>query len=255
MRSNGLTAATYTPVADLNPQLADTLLADLKDRGVAAYTKPVESSTAAGFDRPEYRHGVKDRLYVDTAASDAVREVLAARDPELVDGNDDLAWEQIVAGFDRPTDAAVDPWPAGENLGPDEDLVDERDHARPKDRDDTNPRPRWGAGRDGETDDDEFLTTTSRGRKDEDDEVEPADRFVPPEPPPLPKLQPFQIAAWVGVLGGPALLVLSALFSYTLPTLLMAAAIVGFIGGFITLVATMGNGGDDDWNPDNGAVV
>ena len=58
-----------------------------------------------------------------------------------------------------------------------------------------------------------------------------------------------------GVLGGPALLLLSALFSYTLPTLLLAAAIIGFIGGFVTLVATMGNGGDDDWNPDNGAVV
>ena len=65
----------------------------------------------------------------------------------------------------------------------------------------------------------------------------------------------IQIAAWVGVLGGPALLLLAALFSYTLPSLLLAAAILGFIGGFVTLVATMGNGGDDDWNPGNGAVV
>ena len=254
MRSNGLTAATYTPIADLNPQLADTLLADLKERGVAAYTKPVESSTAAGFDRPEYRHGVKDRLYVDTAASEEVRAVLAAHNPDLVDTNDDLAWEQIVAGFDRSSGLDVHPWPENENVAPDEDLTDERDLARPADASDSKPRLRWGSGRDGETDDDEFLATTSRGRADDDD-VEPADRFVPPEPPPLPRLQPFQIAAWVGVLGGPALLVLSALFSYTLPTLLMAAAIIGFIGGFITLVATMGNGGDDDWNPDNGAVV
>ena len=150
MRSNGLTAATYTPIADLNPQLADALLADLKQRGVAAYTKPVESSTAAGFDRPEYRHGVKDRLYVDTAASDEVRAVLAAHDPDLVDTNDDLAWEQIVAGFDRASGADVHPWPENENVAPDEDLVDERDLARPADASDSKPRLRWGSGRDGD---------------------------------------------------------------------------------------------------------
>ena len=72
---------------------------------------------------------------------------------------------------------------------------------------------------------------------------------MPPEPPPLPKLQPYQLLAWVGLIGGPALLVISALFSYQLPTLLLALAIVGFIGGFVTLVATMGNGCDDDWDP------
>ena len=43
MRSNGLTAATYTPVADLDPAVAETLLDDLKSQGVAAYAKPVEA--------------------------------------------------------------------------------------------------------------------------------------------------------------------------------------------------------------------
>lgn len=257
MRSNGLTAATYTPVADLNPQLADALLADLKTRGVAAYTKPVESTTAAGFDRPEYRDGVKDRLYVDTLSADDVRAILAAHDPDLVEANDDLAWEQIVAGFDVAPALEVNPWPENENI--DDALVDERDLATPDDATEHKPRLRWGSHHDHDesSDDEEFLAAT-RGRdsrEDDHDEVHPAERFVPPEPPPLPKLQPYQMLAWAGLIGGPALLVISALVSYTLPTLLLALAIVGFIGGFVTLVATMGNGHDDDWDPGNGAVV
>lgn len=260
MRSNGLTAATYTPVADLNPQLADALLADLKTRGVAAYTKPVESTTAAGFDRPEYRDGVKDRLYVDTVSADDVRAILAAHDPELVQANDDLAWEQLVAGFDQAPQLAVNPWPENENLSAGEGLVDERDLATPDDADDDTdkPRLRWGSRRSDESSDDQdFLATTARGREDSDDldEVHPADRFVPPEPPPLPKLQPYQLLAWIGLIGGPGLLLISALLSYRLPPVLLALAIVGFIGGLVTLVATMGNGRDDDWDSGNGAVV
>ena len=106
------------------------------------------------------------------------------------------------------------------------------------------------------------TTTTSwpprprpRAPTNEDDDVDPADRFVPPDPPPLPKLQPYQLARLdrrdrrAGAAGA-----LGAVLLH-LPPLLLALAIVGFIGGFVTLVATMGNGRDDDWDPGNGAVV
>lgn len=255
MRSNGLTAASYTPVADLTPQVADALLDDLRERGVAAYTTPVESSTAAGFDRPEYRLGVRDRLYVDTDASEVVRAILVEHDPDLAVVSEDLAWEQIVASFDLPT-GEVGSWPADEDLMPGDELVDERDTATP-DEPEAGPRLRWGSKASGEhtSDDEDFLAATHPGRDSRDDDRDDPERFVPPTPPPLPKLAPYQQLAWVGLIGGPLLLLIGALFSLPLPRIVIGVAIVGFIGGFVTLVATMGNGRDDDWDPDNGAVV
>src|SRR5262249_4924621 len=116
MRSNGLTAATYTPVADLDPAVAETLLEDLRAQGVAAYAKPVESTSAGGFDRPEFRVGVKERLYVDSSAAAKVRELIASVDPELLAANEDLTWAQLVAGYDRPLDDSIAPWPVDEDL-------------------------------------------------------------------------------------------------------------------------------------------
>ena len=48
MRSNGLTAAAYTPIADVDPRLVGALLDELKETGVAAYVTPVEPSTLVG---------------------------------------------------------------------------------------------------------------------------------------------------------------------------------------------------------------
>ena len=42
MRSNGLQASSYTPVADLNPSVAEALLDELKERQIAAYCQPIE---------------------------------------------------------------------------------------------------------------------------------------------------------------------------------------------------------------------
>jgi hypothetical protein len=254
MRSNGLTAATYTPVADLEPQLADAMLEDLRSEGVAAYTKPVESTTAAAFDRPEFRVGVKERLYVDSAAAERVRELISGRDPELAVETEDLRWAQLVAGFDRPLETAVAPWPANEELESEEGpIVDERD-LHSYDRADGPPqvtsRP-WGdrADRDAAAEDDAFLESTAHARE----PVGEDERFVPDPPPPLPHLPPYKLLAWGGLIAGPLLLLVSAFFSYQLPGWASALAVLGFVGGFITLVATMGDG--DDWDPDDGAVV
>lgn len=70
----------------------------------------------------------------------------------------------------------------------------------------------------------------------------------------FPQLEPWQQLAWVGVLGGPLLLLVAVLFSISLPTWVSLLAVVGFVGGFITLVARMDNGGSED-DPDGGAVV
>jgi hypothetical protein len=45
------------------------------------------------------------------------------------------------------------------------------------------------------------------------------------------------------------------LFSVALPTWVSMAAVAGFIGGFVTLVANMRDHDDSEDDPDNGAVV
>lgn len=79
------------------------------------------------------------------------------------------------------------------------------------------------------------------------------ERFVPPEPPPLHRGDFFTTFAWVCVLGGPLLLLFAALAWRDIPGELILAAVVAFIGGFVTLVARMPGDVTDD--PDDGAVV
>lgn len=244
MRSNGLTASSYRPVADLDPRIADALLVELKEQGVAAYTRPVESTSMSGFDRPEFREGVLDRLYVDSAASEQVRDQLNDKDPGLVADNDDLTWAQIVAGFDQPMTAEVAPWPANENI--DDDEVKDVDARAERDAWLYNTRVR--AERLAARSDDEGGAAAKVRTPDEEE------GFVPPTPPPLPKVEPFRQLAWIGLLGGPALLLAAVLFSLALPEWVSVLAVGGFLGGFVTLVATMDDH-DDDWDPGNGAVV
>lgn len=249
MRSNGLTAPSYSPVADLDPRVADALLDDLKSQGVAAYTKPVESTTTAGFDRPEYWTGAKDRLYVDAAASADVRTLISSRDPDLLTDSDDLTWAQLVAGFDRPLECEVAPWPVDEDIlddSPrvDDPLIDGRGvaaNAPEADTLDDTPRARWG-------------TRIRAGHASDDDLRTDPERFIPDPPPPLPTLPPYKQLAWLGLIGGPLLLLFGALADYALPGWASGLGVLGFIGGFITLVATMGEDSDED-GPDNGAVV
>jgi hypothetical protein len=265
MRSNGLTASAYTPVADLDPRVAEALLAELKDRGVAAYTKPVESTSMSGFDRPEFVTGAQDRLYVDAAESERVKALISTDNPDAVVNSEDLTWAQIVAGFDQPIRGDVHPWPVTEDLDGPSDVGDDGIVLLEESDTETDTGPstgsaddsrgelrRWLSRRDataGEDSDPDALDgTTSEGTDD------PDDGFVPDPPPPLPQLEPWQQLAWVGVVGGPLLLLVAVLFSISLPTWVSLLAVTGFIGGFITLVARMDDGGSDD-DPDNGAVV
>lgn len=87
---------------------------------------------------------------------------------------------------------------------------------------------------------------------DEEDEG----HFVPPEPPPLPRGDTTSRFAWLAVLGGPLLLVLTVLFQQDVTWWIATLGIGGFLGGFATLVARMRDDDDDDFDdPGRGAVV
>jgi hypothetical protein len=77
------------------------------------------------------------------------------------------------------------------------------------------------------------------------------ERFVPPTPPPLPKLPRDRLAAWSGVFGSPTILLFCLVLSINLPTVIGYALIAAFIGGFVYLVVQMPRGPRDPF--DDGA--
>jgi hypothetical protein len=85
---------------------------------------------------------------------------------------------------------------------------------------------------------------------------DPADEhFVPPVPPPLPRLQPATKLAWIALFGGPLYLLISTAIGATISGLAAFLAVAAFVGGFVVLVLRMDNGRPPDSGPDDGAVV
>jgi hypothetical protein len=79
------------------------------------------------------------------------------------------------------------------------------------------------------------------------------DRFIPPDPPPLPELDLVGRFAWAGILGGPLLLFLGVLAPGLVGPAVVTVGIAGFVGGFLTLVLRSPNEPEDGW--DDGSVV
>src|SRR4029453_18468788 len=79
-RDNGLTAASYAPLADIDPRLTASLLDALREAGGAAHAVSAGSRASLGchVDAP-YRP--VDRLYVDAGASGRAQAVLKAALP------------------------------------------------------------------------------------------------------------------------------------------------------------------------------
>lgn len=90
-----------------------------------------------------------------------------------------------------------------------------------------------------------------------DDDFDETDdgHFVPPEPPPLPQGDTTAKFAWLAVLGGPFLLLLTVLLQWDMTWWIATLGIGGFLGGFGTLVFRMNDDDEDDGNPGRGAVV
>jgi hypothetical protein len=86
----------------------------------------------------------------------------------------------------------------------------------------------------------------------EDDE----EHYIPPTPPPLPKLDPITKGAWVALFGGPAYLVIATAVDWSVPGIAAFFAVAAFVTGFAVLVLRMnepGPGGPD--GGDDGARI
>ena len=244
MRDNGLTATSYASLGGIDPLVAEPVLDALKAAGIAAYCE--NQSEALSEARSEALTEVVapeeaeepvripvgyDEIFVDAEAVDLARPVIDR-------STEDAEWRSLVEQFSKPSAPGHD---GGED-----------------------PVPRWPVSEDVD-DKYEPLIDVPAGltveEKAEDDQEPPAkkaddphDHYVPPEPPRGPRLDWISRLAWLGLLGGPLLLIAAALLDFGTGRI-TTLAVAGFIGGFLTLVFRMkdrlppGDGGDD------GAVV
>jgi hypothetical protein len=110
-RDNGLDAALWTPLRDVDPRVGEHLLDVLRDAGVAAYLEP--SADVEPYTRTvSLPSPPSDRLFVDRArssearalvdehADDHVQERRRARQPARRDVDEDAEWARIVAAFE-----------------------------------------------------------------------------------------------------------------------------------------------------------
>jgi len=79
--------------------------------------------------------------------------------------------------------------------------------------------------------------------------------FIPPVPPPLPRLEPVTKVAWAALFGGPLYLLISTALGATITALAAFLAVAALVGGFVIIVLRMNNGRPPDSGPDDGAVV
>jgi hypothetical protein len=263
MRDNGLTAAEYTSVGGIDPLIAESVLTALAEAGIAAYCgTPEESRTpeaaeaeprtpeqadkgteAESVEKPEAPAKAEEParvpagfevIFVDAEAVDRARPVIER-------STEDAEWKSLVEQFNAPSapghdggETPVPRWPASED-------VDEK----------YEPLIDVPAGLIvGDDDEDKDEKDTPPAKRADD----PHDHFVPPEPPRGPRLDWISRIAWLGLIGGPLLLILAAVLDFGTGRI-TTIAVVGFIGGFLTLVIRMKDRLPQDDTPDDGAVV
>lgn len=196
------------------------------------------------------------------AEHDSDRE---GREPEEkgVPFDERAAWEAIVAGYgeEPPDPPGAKPFKSVEDLALLEAETNEEDgagetKAPPRKAEEKPAKPLGGSvsfapGVGGGGPRDYSVAEPAEEDLDESDEG----HFVPPEPPPLPETDVTSRFAWLGVLGGPLLLLLAVLLGWEMTWWLTTLCIGGFLGGFATLVMRMRTDEDDEDDPGRGAVV
>jgi hypothetical protein len=162
--------------------------------------------------------------------------------------DDDHTWAELVESFHASPDDDVRRWPAAEDLPPDPERADDGtgDHRE---------------GEHGDSFHDASVTLGPlpplRGRppvlENESGEDDPSDHFVPAPPPPIPRGDTVSRFAWSGVIAFPAVLLLAAVMQWSPPDPVLVVLVMGFVGGFATLIARMHPSHPHD--PGDGAVL
>jgi hypothetical protein len=226
-RDNGLRCGSYAPIADVDPRVADALLSELRDSGIAAYAAPAPGVTG-GLMEPRLPDSPTDRVWADEEQTARARQIVNAQlsEPETAADEPDIdaAWQQVLASLQSTSTSAVPPWPVSEDVdgtSTESRLI----------------RPATADQGDDVGDDDAPLAS--------DDE-----HFVPPPPPPFPRLHRKTVTAIASIVVG--LVILATNFDGGTFTVL---AVLAILGGLASLVWRMHDGPPTDSGWDDGAVV
>ncbi|MGS2619330.1 DUF308 domain-containing protein [Micromonospora sp. LZ34] len=268
-RDNGLDASEYAVAGDVDPRVGEHLLDVLAAGGIAAYLQPSAdlnpvTRTTTVPSRPV------DRLYVDRSHLTTARDYLTqladeapTERPHDDEPDIDAEWARIVAGFHATPTTGDNPWPAAEDVDPDEPTggVSRAATDEPAGPTATDVRRlpyaadisgiSVGRGRQDEPSLLDGLDTFGADLPDDEDENE---RYTPPPPPPLPRISKYAAAGVLAIVVGFALF----LFPDLLPVDRAVVTLFGFTGilaGFVTLIWRLRPGDSDDHDPDDGAVV
>jgi hypothetical protein len=290
-RDNGLYAANYAPVADVDPRVGEHLLDVLGNRGIAAYLQP--SSDQNPVTRLTTLPGrPTDRLFVDRSELDTAREFLEilandadelnslAAEADRADAADDTDEATARAATSttrtsgdttrtsgdatRTSDEFEDAWASivagfhqttGAGPAPWPAIEDIGPATPVKDKETPEPKeyPRWTGPAADASDAGSILDGLDAFGTGLDDDDED---FHPPVPPPLPRLAAITVLGILGVLAGIVIVIEPDL----LPLDSTTAEILGclcLVGGAIALIGRLRSGTDDDGpdDPDHGAVV
>jgi hypothetical protein len=282
-RDNGLFAAQYAAVGDIDPRIGEHLLDVLAAGGIAAYLQPSTdlhpiTRTASLPSRPTDRLFV-DRDYVGTA-KEYVQQVQAGPEqagPEQAGaeqgGRDrsapgqtsqretdvDDAFRAIVAAYHQDIHPDEAPWPASEELTRREPprvipIVELGVAPQIKRTEPEEPRQAdTAADEPGLLD---ALDTFGADLPDEelDDPDDPENTYTPPTPPPLPRLSGAVVMSVLGILFGLFLFVFTDLAPLDRDTTFLVA-FGSIVAGFGTLIWRLRPGDDDDDDFDDGARV
>jgi hypothetical protein len=170
--------------------------------------------------------------------------------------DDEAAWRDLVAQYRAPavTGGAV-PWPVREELS------GGRPGTAGAPGDDTDPDlaqvdpPGWDDPVPGVIPAPPRIRIIRPAQPPQSPPASDDEHFVPPTPPPLPRLDPISKGAWTALFGGPGYLLLAVLFGWQVPGWAAFCAVGAFVGGFAALVVRLGDRPPGDSGPDGGAVV
>jgi hypothetical protein len=268
-RDNGLGAERYIPLLDVDPRVGEHLLDVLRLAGVPAYLEPSidldPSTRATSLPSPP-----TDRLWVDRDRRETARDIVTAEtaaaqpDPDrgsrpgrgaagragqpengpshgLTDPDEERAWRDIVARYDRDLPAGVEPgwlppWPVAEDL--DRSAGDPTDRHPGPAEGDLRPAPGRRRRQPRRAEEppshpaDEAEPPDIEPPDIEPPHIEPADieeHYIPPTPPPIPRLSKQAVLALVLIAAG-ALLLLA-------PQVLGLSAQAGIALGVVALVS------------------
>jgi hypothetical protein len=263
-RDNGLDAAAFVPLADVDPRIGEHLLVVLRAAGVPAYLEP--SSDVEPYTRTvAIPSPPTDRLWVDREQRLAAGRIVAAEaqadgtdaaaaeiagragaerradmgvDERPSTGLNDLSeeelWRQIVASYETETATPVPPWPVSE----DADLPAQRGGG---------DAPAGDSGRDAAPGGDPPAPAPPAAAVDDEE------HYVPPPPPPVPRPARQTWLALVLIALGVLLMAAPGLIDMDFRSGMLFGGI-SVLSGAGVLVYRLRDSRDDD-GPDDGAIV